>query len=143
MGKSFLALLLVAFGVGGTDTMDPTITIDPHPPVAGQSVTVTFTGTCPATLTMEINPCVGGIDTMDPTITIDPHPPVAGQSVKVTFTGTCPATLTMEINPGQHTSEIDIGEDGTATFIMPDGATYIISDPKGEADPLSGSITPP
>jgi hypothetical protein len=99
MGKSFLALLLVAFGVGGTDTMDPTITIDPHPPVAGQSVTVTFTGTCPATLTMEINP--GGIF-----------------------------------------SEIHIGEDGTATFTMPDGDSYIISDEKGEADPLSGSITP-
>ncbi len=76
----------------------------------------------------------------DPEITIDPHPPTAGQSVTVTFTGTCPATLTMEINPGGAITQIHIGEDGTATFEMPDGDTYIISDEKGEADPLSGAI---
>ena len=76
----------------------------------------------------------------DPEITIDPRPPTAGQQVTVTFTGTCPATLTMEINPGGTFTEIHIDENGNATFEMPDGDTYIISDEKGEVDPLSGAI---
>lgn len=78
----------------------------------------------------------------DPEITIDPRPPTAGQQVTVTFTGTCPATLTMEINPGGVVTEIHIDESGSATFEMPAGGSYIISDEKGEADPLSGFITP-
>lgn len=56
MGKALASLLVVFCASMGNQGARPNISFTPLPPHAGDTITITYTGTCPAKLKIELLP---------------------------------------------------------------------------------------